>query len=194
MPSHVRAAAKPAVAALPSALPALLASSSLPSNSFGLLFQPVGRPARPLISLNAEQPFQLASTTKLVTTLAALGLLGPDCRWRTRAAIWIALLTDCRRGEALALDPEDIGADTITARAGHTKTLRTRAVPIVPVLRPWLAHVLLDVVRDILGHTTIRTMERYAHALVHRQRTALEGLGRLAGLHQPPAPGCRCAG
>ena len=47
----------------------------------------------------------------------------------------------------------------------------------------------LDVVRDILGHTTIKTTERYAHALVHRQRQALEGLGALAALHQPPAPG-----
>jgi integrase len=30
----------------------------------------------------------------------------------------------------------------------------------------------LDVVRDILGHTTIKTTERYAHALVDRQRQA----------------------
>lgn len=42
----------------------------------------------------------------------------------------------------------------------------------------------LDVVRDILGHTTIKTTERYAHALVARQRTALEGLGALAEMHQ----------
>ena len=41
----------------------------------------------------------------------------------------------------------------------------------------------LDVVRDILGHTTIKTTERYAHALVHRQRAALEGLGALVDLH-----------
>ncbi len=38
-----------------------------------------------LISLNADQPFQMASTTKLVTALAALDLLGPDYRWRTQA-------------------------------------------------------------------------------------------------------------
>jgi integrase len=58
---------------------------------------------------------------------------------KTRAAIWIALLTGCRRGEILAIKPEDIGADTITIRAGNTKTLRTRVVPIIPALRPWLA-------------------------------------------------------
>lgn len=150
----------------------------------------------------------------------------------TRAAIWIALLTGCRRGEVLGITPADIGVDAITIRAGNTKNLRTRTVPIVPALRPWLAHVPLpltaeglksgfrrarqaagrpevhfhdlrhscatillslgtplDVVRDVLGHTTIRTTERYAHAVVHRQRAALEGLGALAELHQPPAPG-----
>lgn len=149
----------------------------------------------------------------------------------TQAAIWIALLTGCRRGEVLAIQPEDIGPDTLTVRAGNTKTLRTRTVPIVPALRPWLEHVPiplnfeglksgferarikagmehvnfhdlrhscatillslnvpLDVVRDILGHSTIKTTERYAHALVHRQRQALEGLGALAALHQAPTP------
>lgn len=150
----------------------------------------------------------------------------------TRAAIWIALLTGCRRGEVLAIQPADVGADSIIIRSGNTKTLRTRTVPIVPALRPWLAHLPLpltfeglksgfrrareaagmphvhyhdlrhscatillslgtplDVVRDVLGHSTIRMTERYAHALVHRQRTALDGLGALVDLHQASAPG-----
>lgn len=152
---------------------------------------------------------------------------------QVQAAIWIALLTGCRRGEVLAITKSDIGPETITIRAGNTKTLRTRTVPIVPALRPWLEHVPLalnfeglksgfrrareaaemahvhfhdlrhscatillslnvplDVVRDILGHRTIKTTERYAHALVDRQRTALAGLGSLVTLHQglTPAP------
>jgi len=72
-------------AAMPPPLQALLAASRLPTASFGLLVQATGRPARPLISLNADQPFQMASTTKLVTALAGLDLLGPDYRWRTQA-------------------------------------------------------------------------------------------------------------
>jgi integrase len=150
----------------------------------------------------------------------------------TQAAIWIALLTGCRRGEVLSIRTEDVGADAITIKAGNTKTLRTRTAPIIPALRPWLAQVPLaitaeglksgfrrardaagmphvhfhdlrhscatillslgtplDVVRDILGHSTIKTTERYAHALVHRQRAAMEGLGALVDLHQPRAPG-----
>ena len=155
-------------------------------------------------------------------TVEQVGDLASHASEQVRAAIWLALLTGCRRGELLTLRREDIGADTLTIRAGNTKTLRTRTVPIVPALRPWLAYVPLgitcegvksgfrrardaagmshvhfhdlrhscatillqldvplDVVRDILGHTSITTTERYAHALVHRQRQALEGLGAL---------------
>jgi integrase len=35
----------------------------------------------------------------------------------------------------------------------------------------------LEVVRDILGHSTVKTTERYAHLLVGKQRDALEKLG-----------------
>jgi serine-type D-Ala-D-Ala carboxypeptidase/endopeptidase (penicillin-binding protein 4) len=38
-----------------------------------------------VMALNAESPFVLASTTKVVTSLAALDLLGPQYRWRTFA-------------------------------------------------------------------------------------------------------------
>ena len=41
--------------------------------------------ARPLLSFRADQPMLLASTAKLVTSLAALDLLGPEHRWRTTA-------------------------------------------------------------------------------------------------------------
>lgn len=164
-------------------------------------------------------------------TVEQVGVIAAHASEATRAAIWIALLTGCRRGEVLAITQADIGADSITIRAGNTKTLRTRTVPIIPALRPWLAHVPLalnfeglksgfrrareaagmthvhyhdlrhscatillsldtplDVVRDILGHTTIKTTERYAHAVVHRQRSAMEGLGALVDLHQGLTP------
>ena len=37
----------------------------------------------------------------------------------------------------------------------------------------------LHVVREILGHTSIKTTERYAHVMVQPQRLALAKLGRL---------------
>lgn len=63
---------------------------------------------------------------------------------QVRAAIWIALYTGCRRGEILALTPASVGKDSLTIIAASTKTQRTRSVPIIPPLRPWLAYVPLS--------------------------------------------------
>ena len=76
------AAAEP----LPAAISALLKRSGLPLTAFGIDVQSVDRADTvPWLALNAEQPFLLASTTKLVTSLAALDLLGKEHRWPTRA-------------------------------------------------------------------------------------------------------------
>jgi len=134
-----------------------------------------------------------------------------------RAAIWIALLTGARRGEICKLQAADIGADSILIHAGNTKTLRTRTVPIVPPLRPWLKYLPLPInhegiktgfrrareaakmpavhfhdlrhscasiliasgcdlftVSKILGHSSIKTTERYSHMEIDQQRKAME--------------------
>lgn len=134
-----------------------------------------------------------------------------------QAAIWIALLTGARRGELTKIRSEDIGRDSIIIHAGNTKTLRTRTVPIVPALRPWLKYLPLTIgiegiktgfrrareaagmphvhfhdlrhscaailiqsgadlytVSKILGHTSTRTTERYAHMQIKRQRDAMK--------------------
>jgi D-alanyl-D-alanine carboxypeptidase/D-alanyl-D-alanine-endopeptidase (penicillin-binding protein 4) len=76
----------PAAGALPAAVAAILRGSGLPAKSFAFDVRPVdGIDARPLLAFHAEQPFLLASTTKVVTSLAALELLGPSHRWRTSA-------------------------------------------------------------------------------------------------------------
>lgn len=136
---------------------------------------------------------------------------------RVRAAIWIALLTGCRRGEILAIKPEDIGEDAITILAGNTKTLKTRTVPIIAALRPWLKYLPIGLtfeglktgfrrareaagmpaihfhdlrhscatillasgadlytVAKVLGHSTIKMTERYAHHQIDAQRKALD--------------------
>lgn len=162
-------------------------------------------------------------------TMQQVKAIADQASANVRAAIWIALLTGCRRGEVCKIEEQHIGKSTIQVPAGNTKTLRARTVPIVPALRPWLKflplpinfegvksgfrrarvkagmpevrfhdlrhacatillslNVPLDVVRDILGHTTIKTTERYAHAVVSRQREAMGKLGVLhQALHQP---------
>jgi D-alanyl-D-alanine carboxypeptidase/D-alanyl-D-alanine-endopeptidase (penicillin-binding protein 4) len=71
---------------LPADLLATLSASGLPLKSFGFYAQAVDVDSSlALAALNAEQPFVMASTTKLVTSLAALDLLGPTHRWRTQA-------------------------------------------------------------------------------------------------------------
>lgn len=86
-PAHGREAPKRAAAAsnsLPAAVANAIRASGLPPKSFGLYAQEViGE--RTAFALNAEQPYTMASTTKIVTSLAALDLLGPYYRWRTSA-------------------------------------------------------------------------------------------------------------
>lgn len=172
-----------------------------------------------------------------VLTIGQVRALADAASPPVRAAIWVGLLTGCRRGEVCKIQRADIGDDVIRIEAGNTKTLRYREVPIVPALRPWLAqlplsitfegvksgirrarvkaslpgigfHILrhscatillappinapLHVVREILGHSSIKTTERYAHVLHAPQRAALEGLGAAVDytgdLHQPGGP------
>ena len=56
----------------------------VPAPCVGLYARVLGT-AEPLVARNAEQSFALASTAKLVTSMAALDLLGPQFRWRTFA-------------------------------------------------------------------------------------------------------------
>ena len=79
-----KAAVAPGADALPAAVSAILRSSGLPATSFALDVRPVDG-AAPLVAWHAERSFLLASTTKVVTSLAALDLLGPTHRWKTNA-------------------------------------------------------------------------------------------------------------
>lgn len=67
-----------------SVVPAPWRDCGLPAECIGLYARVLGE-RDPLVSLNAEHSFALASTAKLVTSMAALDLLGPQFRWRTFA-------------------------------------------------------------------------------------------------------------
>src|SRR5258705_13692111 len=83
--STLARAAEPQPPGLPPELSKGLALSGLALKSFGLYAKLVDKDSSPaLVTLNAEQPFVMASTTKVVTSLAALDLLGPDYPRRTR--------------------------------------------------------------------------------------------------------------
>jgi D-alanyl-D-alanine carboxypeptidase/D-alanyl-D-alanine-endopeptidase (penicillin-binding protein 4) len=71
-----------ALADLPAPVAQALRAAGLPPDSAAVFVQQVDK-AKPLISHHAEQAVSPASTMKLVTTYAALGVLGPAYTWRT---------------------------------------------------------------------------------------------------------------
>ncbi|MFO1325938.1 MAG: D-alanyl-D-alanine carboxypeptidase [Rubrivivax sp.] len=81
MPSLARARLQPTLA---EQLSRTLAQCGLPAAHLGLCAGPVDD-LRELAAVNADQPIVMASTAKLVTSLAALDLLGARWRWRTHA-------------------------------------------------------------------------------------------------------------
>ncbi len=71
-------------AALPQPIARAFRDAGVPVNAVAVVVQEVGRP-QALIAHDARRPMHPASVMKLVTTLAALELLGRDYRWKTDA-------------------------------------------------------------------------------------------------------------
>jgi len=71
-----------AAADLPKPVLQALRAAGIPQSSVGAVVQEVGAP-RPSLAVNAREPLNPASAMKLVTTYAALELLGPAYRWKT---------------------------------------------------------------------------------------------------------------
>src|SRR3954449_1791746 len=75
---------KAAGADLPSPTLKALRAAGIPENSVAAWVQEIGVP-RPTLAWRADVPMNPASAMKLVTTYAALELLGPAFRWKTEA-------------------------------------------------------------------------------------------------------------
>jgi D-alanyl-D-alanine carboxypeptidase/D-alanyl-D-alanine-endopeptidase (penicillin-binding protein 4) len=73
--------------ALPGTVAQGLAAAKIPLSSVAIVVQEAGN-GRAGLALNAAAPMNPASLMKLVTTYAALELLGPAWRWKTEA--WVA--------------------------------------------------------------------------------------------------------
>lgn len=69
---------------LPSAVTDALRQAKLPITSVGVIVKEVGAHTN-LVEINPNQPMNPASTMKLLTTYAALELLGPAYTWKTEA-------------------------------------------------------------------------------------------------------------
>jgi D-alanyl-D-alanine carboxypeptidase/D-alanyl-D-alanine-endopeptidase (penicillin-binding protein 4) len=73
-----------AQAALPPPVAKAFRQAGVPLDHVAVVVQETGKP-RPMLSHEAAKPMNPASAMKLVTTFAALELLGPDYRWTTQA-------------------------------------------------------------------------------------------------------------
>lgn len=85
------------------------------------------------------------NTRDIVLTLDQVNEFSALLSDQTRVAMWISLYTGCRRGEILKMQKGDIGTKTMVIRMGNTKRLKTRTIPIITPLRPWLEHVPLEI-------------------------------------------------
>jgi D-alanyl-D-alanine carboxypeptidase/D-alanyl-D-alanine-endopeptidase (penicillin-binding protein 4) len=71
-------------AAMPRAVERAFLAAGVSLKSIGVVVQEVGS-RRPLFAQQSDRPYNPASVMKLITTFAALELLGPDYRWKTDA-------------------------------------------------------------------------------------------------------------
>ena len=78
-------------AALPRPIVRGFVQAQVPMSGVALVVQEVGA-ARPLFAHQPDLPLNPASVMKLVTSFAALELLGADYRWRTEAYLDLSLI------------------------------------------------------------------------------------------------------
>jgi len=116
-------------AALPPAVRRAFLDARIPLNAVGIVVQDVdGR--RPLFALQSDRPFNPASVMKLVTTFAALELLGRDYRWKTEAYLGGPLEGGVLRGD-LVLKGTGDPKITVEQWQAFMGTLRARGLDAV---------------------------------------------------------------
>jgi len=76
-----------AAQSLPPPVVGALRVAHIPQQNVGVLVLDADSGARAMVSTNVSQPFNPASVMKLVTTNAALELLGPTFSWKTQAYV-----------------------------------------------------------------------------------------------------------
>ena len=85
---------------LPRAVGRAFLDHGVPLNRVAIVVQEVGSP-KPLFAYDADRPMNPASVMKLVTTFAALELLGRDYRWKTEAYLGGPILNRTLKGDLI---------------------------------------------------------------------------------------------
>ena len=118
-----------AAATLPREIARAFLDAGVPLTDVGIVVQETGA-RRALFSHRAEPPMNPASVMKLVTTFAALELLGRDYRWRTEAYLAGALRDGTLDGD-LVLKGHGDPKITIEQWAAFVATLRERGLETI---------------------------------------------------------------
>ena len=122
-------AASAGEAALPQPVERAFRDAKIPPSAVGIVVQEVdGR--RPLFAHQSDRPFNPASVMKLVTTFAALELLGPDYRWKTNAYLGGTLDHGVLHGDLLLKGGGDPKI-TVEQWQAFMATLRARGLETV---------------------------------------------------------------
>ncbi|MBI3713197.1 MAG: D-alanyl-D-alanine carboxypeptidase/D-alanyl-D-alanine-endopeptidase [Burkholderiales bacterium] len=98
--SSPKAEAQDSVQPLPTAIEQLLKQSGLPRTALHLSVIPT-RQGDAVIAFQETEPVSPASTMKLVTTQAALDLLGPQFRWKTQLLSSVPVVKERLKGDLI---------------------------------------------------------------------------------------------
>jgi serine-type D-Ala-D-Ala carboxypeptidase/endopeptidase (penicillin-binding protein 4) len=120
------ASALVAQAEIPRPVARAFASAGVPTDHVAIVIQRVDA-AQPLLTHQPDVPMNPASVMKLVTTFAALDLLGRDYRWRTEAHLGGPLIDGTLRGD-LILKGHGDPKITIEQWQAFMRDLRARGV------------------------------------------------------------------
>ena len=85
---------------LPRAVGRAFLDHGVPLNRVAIVVHEIGKP-KPLFAYDAERPMNPASVMKLVTTFAALEILGRDYRWKTEAYLGGPILNRTLKGDLI---------------------------------------------------------------------------------------------
>ena len=165
------AEAVPAVGSLERQVRAVMAAPAVARAHWGVAV--AGMDGAPIVSVNADQMFQPASTAKLFTTAAAMGVLGPETTVRTRL-IGRGVFAGAGelRGDLVLVGAGDANlsgrtlpyvAPQGTRAAGEVAATKVDPLRYLAAMADAVAATGLKVVTgDVLGDDTVWPWEPYA--------------------------------
>ena len=151
---------------MPAEVMAAMRDSGVPTRNFGFYAQPVEKTeanAAAFASMNAEQAFLLASTTKVVTSLAALDLLGPAYPWPLHAYATAPVREGQLRGDLVIVG----GRHPISADE----------------LRRWFVQMRSEGLQGVTGRIVLDDL-----LLLPPRDPAIASAALAAGTFEPPPP------